>query len=57
MDPSHKTEEDTDVALSDALRDMRPLFDDAFVAYLNYATAEEEDRLARAGALDGPQRK
>ena len=56
MDPSHKTEEDTAIALSDAVRDMRPLFDDAFVAYLKYAVAEEEGRLARAGALDDPQK-
>jgi hypothetical protein len=42
------------MALTDAVRDMRPLFDDAFVAYLKYAVAEEEARLARAGVLDDP---
>lgn len=54
MDPSLKTEEETATALGDAVRDMRPLFDDAFVAYLKYAVAEEEGRLARAGVLDDP---
>jgi hypothetical protein len=54
MDPSHKTEEDTANALTDAVRDMRPLLDDIFVAYLKYAIAEEEGRLARAGLLDDP---
>lgn len=52
MDPRHTTEEDTAMALADAVRDMRPLFDDGFVAYLKYAVAEEEGRLARAGILD-----
>ena len=55
MDPSHKTEEDTAVALTDAVRDMRPLLDDAFVAYLKYAIAEEEGKLARAGLVDDPE--
>jgi len=55
MDPSHKTEEDTTVALTDAVRDMRPLLDDAFVAYLKYAIAEEEGKLAREGVLDDPE--
>lgn len=54
MDPSHKSEEDTAVALTDAVRDMRPLLDDAFVAYLKYAIAEEEGKLARAGVVDDP---
>ena len=54
MDPSHQTEEDTANALTDAVRDMRPLLDDVFVAYLKYAIAEEEGRLARAGLLDDP---
>jgi hypothetical protein len=54
MDPSHTTEEETAMALSDAVRDMRPLLDDVFVAYLKYAVAEEESRLARAGILDDP---
>lgn len=54
MDPEHTTEEETANALSDAVRDMRPLLDDAFVAYLKYAVAEEEARLARAGLLDDP---
>ncbi|EED94848.1 hypothetical protein THAPSDRAFT_261462, partial [Thalassiosira pseudonana CCMP1335] len=55
MDPSHKTEEDTAVALSEAVRDMRPLLDDAFVAYLKYAIAEEEGKLAREGVVDDPE--
>jgi hypothetical protein len=55
MDPSHKTEEETALALSDAVRDMRPLLDDIFVAYLKYAVAEEEAKLARAGLLDDPE--
>eukprot|EP00980_Cylindrotheca_fusiformis_P006571 scaffold1384_cov116-Cylindrotheca_fusiformis.AAC.49 len=54
MDPSHTTEEETAMALADAVRDMRPLLDDMFVAYLKYAVAEEEARLARAGLLDDP---
>ncbi|KAL7564710.1 hypothetical protein ACA910_010126 [Epithemia clementina (nom. ined.)] len=52
MDPMYTTEEETAMALTDAVRDMRPLLDDAFVAYLKYAVAEEEGRLARAGVLD-----
>lgn len=55
LDPVHQTEEETALALTDAVRDMRPLFDDAFVAYLKYAVAEEEGRLARAGLLDDPE--
>lgn len=55
MDPSHKTEEDTSIALTDAVRDMRPLLDDAFIAYLKYAIAEEEGKLARAGVVDDPE--
>ena len=54
MDPSHQTEEETAAALTDAVRDMRPLLDNTFVAYLKYAIAEEEGRLARAGHLDDP---
>lgn len=54
MDPSHVTEEDTALALSDAVRDMRPMLDDVFVAYLKYAVAEEEAKLARQGILDDP---
>ena len=54
MDPSHVTEEETAIALSDVVRDLRPLFDDIFVAYLKYAVVEEEGRLARAGLLDDP---
>ena len=54
MDPSHRTEEETAMALTDAVRDMRPLLDDSFVAYLKYAVDEEEGRLARAGQLDDP---
>jgi hypothetical protein len=55
MDPKHQTEEETALALSDAVRDMRPLLDDSFVAYLKYAVAEEEARLARAGLVDDPE--
>mmetsp|Transcript_18194 Transcript_18194/g.37666 ORF Transcript_18194/g.37666 Transcript_18194/m.37666 type:complete len:1207 (+) Transcript_18194:108-3728(+) len=55
MDPSHKSQEDTAIALTDAVRDMRPLLDDAFVAYLKYAIAEEEGKLAREGVLDDPE--
>lgn len=55
MDPIHQTEEDTTMALTDTVRDMRPLFDDAFIAYLKYAVGEEEGRLARAGVLDDPE--
>lgn len=55
MNPSHETEEDTANALTDAVRDMRPLLDDAFVAYLKYAIAEEEGKLARAGVVDDPE--
>jgi hypothetical protein len=55
MDPSYKTEEETALALTDVVRDMRPLLDEAFVAYLKYAVAEEEGRLARAGVLDDPE--
>uniref|UniRef100_A0A7S4AMV0 Uncharacterized protein n=1 Tax=Pseudo-nitzschia australis TaxID=44445 RepID=A0A7S4AMV0_9STRA len=54
MDPTHTTEEETANALADAVRDMRPLLDDAFVAYMKYAVAEEEAKLARAGLLDDP---
>ena len=55
MDPSHQTEEETSMALTDAVRDMRPLFDDSFVAYLKYAIAEEQGKLARSGLLDDPE--
>ncbi|KAL7463252.1 hypothetical protein ACHAXS_003621 [Conticribra weissflogii] len=55
MDPSLKSQEDTAIALTDAVRDIRPLIDDAFVAYLKYAIAEEEGKLARAGILDDPE--
>jgi len=55
MDPKHKDVEETSVALSDAVRDMRPLLDDAFVAYLKYAIAEEQGKLAREGVLDDPE--
>jgi len=55
MDPDHTTEEQTAEALSDAVRDMKPLLDEGFVAYLKYAIAEEEGRLARAGLLDDPE--
>jgi hypothetical protein len=55
MDPKHDTEEETAQALTDGVREMRPLFDDSFVAYLKYAVAEEEAKLARAGLLDDPE--
>ena len=55
MDPSHTTEEETATALTDAVRDMRPLLDDAFVAYLKYAIAEEEAKLERQGVVDDPE--
>jgi len=55
MDPSYTTEEETGRALTEAVRDMRPMFDDAFVAYLKFAVAEEEGRLARAGVVDDPE--
>ena len=55
MDPNHKTEEETAEALTGAVRDMKPLLDENFVAYLKYAIAEEESRLARAGLLDDPE--
>jgi hypothetical protein len=55
MDPSYQTEEETALALTDVVRDMRPMLDEAFVAYLKYAVAEEEGRLARAGVLDDPE--
>ena len=55
MDPSHTTEEQAALALTDAVRDMRPLLDNLFVAYLKYAIAEEKGRLARAGVLDDPE--
>ena len=55
MDPQYKTEEETAEALTDAVRDMRPLLDENFVAYLKYAIAEEQGRLARAGVLDDPE--
>jgi hypothetical protein len=55
MDPRYTTEVESAEALTDAVRGMRPLFDDAFVAYLKYAVAEEEGRLARAGVLDDPE--
>lgn len=55
MDPRYTTEEETAMALTDAVRDMRPMFDDAFVAYIKYAVAEEKGRLARAGLLDDPE--
>ena len=54
MDPKHTTEEETAEALTDAVRDMRPLLDEHFVAYLKYAVGEEEGRLARSGVLDDP---
>jgi len=55
MDPNHQTEEETALALTDAVRDMKPLLDENFVAYLKYAIAEEEGRLARSGLLDDPE--
>ena len=54
MDPRYQSEEETAAALTDSVRDMRPMFDETFVAYIKYAVAEEEGRLARAGVLDNP---
>jgi hypothetical protein len=55
MNPDHKTEEETAEALTDAVRDIKPLLDESFVAYLKYAISEEQGRLARAGVLDDPE--
>jgi len=52
MDPAHTTETETATALTDAVRDMRPLLDENFVAYLKYAVAEEEAKLERMGLVD-----
>jgi hypothetical protein len=55
MDPMYTSEEEIARALTNAVRDMRPMFDDIFVAYIKYAVAEEEGRLARGGVLDDPE--
>lgn len=55
MDPSYQTEEEAAMALTDAVRDMRPLLDDTFVAYIKYAVVEEEGKLARNGLLHDPE--
>ena len=52
MNPRHKSKEDTAIALTNAVRDTRPLLDDAIGAYLKYAIAKEEGKLASAGVLD-----
>ena len=52
MNPMHKTEEETALALQEKVRTMKPLLDDVFVSYLKYAIEEEEGRLARRGMLD-----
>ena len=52
MNPMHKTEEETALALQEKVRTMKPLLDDIFVSYLKYAIEEEEGRLARRGMLD-----
>lgn len=55
MDPKHSTDEETAEALTDAVRDLKPLLDENFVAYLKFAIAEERARLARNGVLDDPE--
>jgi len=55
MDPKHTTEEEAAVALTETVKKMRPILDDSFVAYLKYAIAEEEGRLARRKLLDDPE--
>ena len=55
MDPKHTTDEETAEALTDAVRDLKPLLDENFVAYLKFAIAEERARLARNGVLDDPE--
>jgi len=55
MDPQYTSEEETSLALAEAVRDMRPLLDENFVAYLKYAISEEEAALARRGVLDDPE--
>ena len=55
MDPKHMTDEETAEALTDAVRDLKPLLDENFVAYLKFAIAEERARLARNGVLDDPE--
>lgn len=52
MDPKYETEEEASDALTDTIRDMRPLLDDVFVSYLKYAIAEERGRLTRRGLID-----
>ena len=51
MNPKHTSEAHIARALADAVRVMRPLWDDVFVAYLKYAIAEEEARLTHMGKL------
>ena len=55
MDPKYVTEQEAAYALTDTVRDMLPLLDETFVAYLKYAIAEEEARLARRGQLEDPK--
>jgi len=55
MDPNHATEQDAAFALSDTVRDMRPLLNEDFISYLSYAIAEEEGRLLRRGYLEDPE--
>ena len=55
MGPRHKSKKDTAIALTDAVRDMQPLLDDALVGYLKYAIAKEEGKLASTGVLDDPE--
>ena len=52
MDPKHVTEEETALALTDAVRDMLLLLDESFIPYLKVAIAEEEARLARRGLTE-----
>lgn len=55
MNPKYTTEQEVAEALTDTVRGMRPLLDDNLVAYLKYAVAEEEGRLARRGQLEDPE--
>eukprot|EP00934_Nitzschia_sp_Nitz4_P001890 Nitzschia sp. Nitz4//scaffold119_size111653//99948//102674//NITZ4_004212-RA/size111653-processed-gene-0.201-mRNA-1//-1//CDS//3329533902//1890//frame0 len=52
MDPDFQNEEERAFALTDAVCEMLPLLDDAFVAYLKFAIAEEEERLSQSRMKD-----
>jgi len=55
MSPQHQTQEAQAQALTDKVKELRPLLDETFVAYLKYAVAEEEAKLARRGLLHDPE--